>query len=765
MVVNPLNLIKLSVRELVEFVLRSGSIDSSFKGTSSMQEGVKAHQIIQGKQDDNYEKEVTLKGEIEYKDFKFIIEGRCDGVIKEERITIDEIKSTSKELMFIEEDFNKVHWAQGKVYGYIYAIKNNLPDINVQLTYVNTENYDEKKFLKSFKVEELEEFINELLDKYLELASVKVKLNERRNESISNLEFPFKTYRKGQREMAVKVYKAIDEGKRLYIKAPTGIGKTISTIFPSLKALAEGCIDKIMYLTAKTITRTVAEETFKILRNSGLKSKVLTITAKEKICFNEEVSCNKENCIYADGYYDRVNEGILDIISNEDEINRTTIETYAKKYRLCPFEFSLDISNLVDCVICDYNYVFDPRVSLKRYGEDEYGSYAVLIDEAHNLIDRARGMFSATIDKSKIMEIRKILKYKDKTLYKQLGEINKEFLSIRNSDEEDFSTFKEKPKELITKVNTFITKAENWLSKNQKEEGYKDILELYFSFTSFIRISKLYDERYVTYVTRERSQCIVTLFCLDPSKLLREISKSHKSTVFFSGTLSPLEYYKEVLGGEEKDEILSLKSPYVRENLEIFIYPISTRYRHREFTYSKICNKINMLIEARPGNYLIFFPSYSYMNLTYEEFIKSYSNINTIIQKGDMNEEERENFLSNFNEDSEKTLVGFGVLGGIFSEGIDLKGNRLNGVVVVGVGLPQVCTERNIIKEYYDLKDRDGYDYSYVYPGMNKVMQAAGRVIRTEQDRGTLLLIDDRFISSKYIDLMPYEWLHYKVIK
>ena len=760
-----MNLIRLSVRELVEFALRSGSIDSSFKGTSSMQEGIKAHQIVQGKQEENYEKEVTVKGEIEYKDFKFIIEGRCDGIIKEDIITIDEIKSTAKELMFIEEDFNKVHWAQGKVYGYIYAINNNLLDINVQLTYVNTETYDEKKFLKTFKPEELEIFIKDLLDKYLELALVKVQLNERRNESIKALDFPFKSYRKGQRDMAIKVYKAIEDEKRLYIKAPTGIGKTISTIFPSLKSLAEGKIDKIMYLTAKTITRTVAEETFKILLNKGLKSKVLTITAKEKICFNDEVNCNKENCIYADGYYDRVNEAILDIISNEDEINRNVIETYAKKYRLCPFEFSLDLSNLVDCIICDYNYVFDPRVSLKRYSEEEYSSYAVLIDEAHNLIDRARSMFSATLDKAKVMETRKILKYRDKTLYKILGEVNKEFLSIRNSDEEEFSTFKEKPKELINKVNTFINKAENWLAKNQKVEGYKEILDLYFSFTSFIRISKLYDERYVTYVTRDKSQCIVTLFCLDPSKLLKEITKSHKSTVFFSGTLTPINYYKEVLGGEDEDEVLTLKSPYRRENLEIFIYPMSTRYRYREFTYSKICRQINMLIEARPGNYLIFFPSYSYMNLTYEEFIKSYSSVKTIIQKGDMDEEEREEFLHNFKEDSNDTLVGFGVLGGIFSEGIDLKGNRLNGVVVVGVGLPQVCTERNIIKEYYDLKDRDGYDYSYVYPGMNKVMQAAGRVIRTEQDRGTLLLIDDRFTSNKYIDLMPYEWLHYKVIK
>lgn len=759
-------LVKLSVRELVEFALRGGSIDSTFKGTSLMQEGIKAHQIVQEKQGENYKKELSIKGEINYDKFTFLIDGRCDGLINDHsEITIDEIKSTSKDLMFIDEDYNLAHWAQGKVYAYIYGLNNSIEEISVQITYVNTENYTEKKFKKTFNIGELKEFVDDLLQRYLVLASLKANFNDIRDKTIVSSNFPFDNYRKGQRNLAVMAYKSIKDKKRLFAKAPTGIGKTISTIFPAIKSIGEGNIDKIMYLTAKTITRTVAENTINILRDKGLKIKSITLTAKEKICFNEEVNCNKENCIYADGYYDRVNDAIIEVLSSRDELTRDVIEEYSKKYKLCPFEFTLDLSTLCDVIICDYNYVFDPRVSLKRYGDDETKTCAILVDEAHNLVDRARSMFSASVEKTEVLQCRNTFKNIDNNIYKLLGNINKELLKIRKENEDTSSYDKEKPKELIALITKFVPKAELWLSKNQKINGHKELLDLYFKFNSFIRIYKFYDKRYVTMVERDKLECKVTLFCLDPSKLLKEITKQYKGCIMFSATLSPMEYYKDILGGEEEDYTLQLKSPFERENLEIFIAPISTRYKHRERTYSHICKNISMLLDARPGNYLVFFPSYSYMNKVYENFVESNPNVKTIIQEGEMDEKEREQFLKKFDEENKDVFVGFAVLGGIFSEGIDLKGDRLKGAIIVGVGLPQICLERDIIKNYYDELEKQGYDYSYVYPGMNKIMQAAGRIIRAEQDKGTLLLIDDRLLSDKYRSLMPYEWLHFKVIK
>ena len=486
-----MKIINISVRELVEYVLRSGSIDSTFRGTSSMQEGIKAHKKIQDSQGENYTKEVTLKEEVKYRDFVFKIEGRCDGLIQElQGITIDEIKSTARNLGDIEVDYNPLHWAQGQIYGYIYGIQNNLLSINIQLTYVNIEDYEEKRFLKTFSIKELQKFLEGLLDKYLELAELKADIEEKRDISIKSLEFPFKNYRKGQREMAVKVYRTIIDEKRLFVKAPTGIGKTISTIFPAVKSMGEGLAEKIIYLTAKTITRTVAEDTFKMMKQKGLYMKVLTLTAKEKICFNEEVNCTKEGCRFANGYYDRLNMGIVDILKNEDMISREIIERYSRKYDLCPFEFSLDVSIFVDAIICDYNYVFDPRVSLKRYGDEDYKNYIVLIDEAHNLVDRAREMFSSAIEKRKVMDIKKLFKDKDKKLYKTASEINKILIDIRNDDEREYSTYTEKPKDLIMKLVSFTTSAERWLAENPKKHGYNELLDLYFEFNSFIRISK-----------------------------------------------------------------------------------------------------------------------------------------------------------------------------------------------------------------------------------------------------------------------------------
>lgn len=753
--------IKIAVRNLVEFVMRAGDLDTRFVGGSRALEGTKAHQKIQKSAGEDYDAEVYLSHTFEYEGFTFTIDGRADGIIVNDYgVTIDEIKSTARPLDIIDESFNPLHWAQAQCYGYIYAFQNEIEQVTIQLTYYHIETEQIKNIERIFTIEELEVFFYNLIGMYLSWAKLTSDWNITRNTSIKNLQFPFNSYRKGQRELAVAIYRTITENKRIFVQAPTGIGKTISTLFPTVKAMGEGSTSKIFYLTAKTITRQVAEEAFFKMSEGGLRFKVVTLTAKDKICFKEESNCTPEACEYAKGHYNRVNDALMDMLTNEDTLNRETIEEYASKYKVCPFEFSLDLSLWADCVICDYNYAFDPRVYLKRFFEGSTEAYAFLIDEAHNLVDRAREMFSAELNKRVFLELKRRMKEKQPKISKALGKINSFMLDMKKKcEDEEHYIDKEQPKDLYPLLRHFITESEEWLVNNQGLEDHSELLELYFNVLSFIKISEMYDERYVTYAEKQGNEVRLKLFCLDPSYLLGEAIKRGKSAAFFSATLTPLTYFREILGGCEEDYIMQLSSPFDRNNLCLCIADsVSTKYKDRENTYDIVVEYIRTLVLQNKGNYLVFFPSYKYMNDVYELFSERYADINTIIQSNTMNEAERETFLESFNTELDSTLVGFAVLGGIFSEGIDLTGERLVGAVIVGVGLPQICLERDIIKGYFDEKNKLGFEYAYMYPGMNKVLQAAGRVIRTENDRGVVLLIDKRFSYSYYQKLFPREW-------
>jgi Rad3-related DNA helicase len=775
------NKIKISVRNLVEFVLRSGDLDLRFMGSSRAVEGTRIHQMLQKRSvegeeyvDAQYNAEVTLTHSFHYKDFEIIIEGRADGIIvpKEEalidsllekgsRVIIDEIKSTSRPLEEIDEDYNELHWAQAKCYAYIYSEQNGIKEIDVQLTYYQIDTEQIKKLRKSFNIEELNKFIYELIEKYYVWADYTRVWTVKRNESIKAISFPFQVYRKGQRELAVAVYKTISEEKKLFTQAPTGIGKTISTLFPAIKAIGEGKTSKIFYLTAKTITRSVAEEAVVKMRekNEGLQLKAITLTAKDKICFNPGVGCNPEQCKYAKGHFDRVNDALIDILSKENNLTREVIEKYAMEYEICPFEYSLDLAIWADCVICDYNYAFDPRVYLKRFFAEGTGDYVFLVDEAHNLVDRAREMFSAQLNKRSFLELKKLMQKKHLSISRALGKLNSYMIDIRKSCEDGKIVMKDEPKDIYPLLRKFTKESEEWLLKNEKSEGHEELLQLYFDALAFIKIAEFYDERFVTYAEEQNNDFILKIFCLDPSYLLGEAIKRGKAAVFFSATLAPINYYKEILGGVEEDYILRLSSPFDREKLCLVVgEEISTKYKYRENSYEYIVSYIDAVFNKRKGNYLIFFPSYKYMNDVYSRFSERYPEVDVMLQENSMSEEKRESYLKNFKAEEDAALLGFAVLGGIFSEGIDLKGNRLIGSIIVGVGLPQICLERNIIKDYFQKKNKLGYEYSYMYPGMNKVLQAAGRVIRSEEDRGVVLLLDERFSSSIYQNMFPKEW-------
>lgn len=753
--------IKESVRGIIEYILRTGSIDDRFMGSTRAVEGTIAHQKLQSNNEkiyDNYEKEVRLSEEFKIEEVTLIVDGRADGIIIEDNnVYIEEIKSTMKPLILIDEDYNPLHWAQAKFYAYIYAFQNSMSKINVRLSYFNLETEEVKSFNKKFSFEELKDYVFLIIEEYKKWVILKSNLIEDRNKSITTLKFPFEKYRLGQRELAKACFNTIRERSVLFAQAPTGIGKTISTIFPAVKALGENRGERIVYLTAKTITRTVAEDAVKRLKDKDLCCRNITLTAKEKICFKEKSVCNPENCEYAVNYYDKVNNSIYNMLKEEDNFTRETIEEYARKECLCPFELSLDLSMWCDVIICDYNYAFDPRAKLKRFFEDDVDKNILLVDEGHNLVDRSRSMYSAEIYKEKILSASKAMKGKAPNLYKCLNSINKYLIELRKElQEAEVNSIykKEQYKDLTKLLRIFISECDEYLVKSVNTEGYEEIRDLYFETRSFIAISEIYSEKeYVTLVELNKNDVKVKLFCVNPSKNLSKIIQEAHSTTIFSATLTPIKYYIDVLGGDDNSYRMKLPSPFKKENLKVYSNPLNMRFSQRDNNIDKLCKLINRFKEAEVGNYMAFLPSYQYLDKLYSRYCEIYGDENTICQKEVLREEERVEFLNNFKEDS--NVLAFCVIGGFFSEGIDLPGKRLIGCIIVGVGFPRISNEGDIIRNYYE---DNGFDYAYIYPGINKIMQAAGRVIRTEEDKGRILLIDDRYSTTKYKSILPVEW-------
>ena len=756
----------VSVRNLVEFIMRGGDIDNRTSGSmekEAMLIGGRLHRKIQRSMGSDYHAEVTLKTVVPCDGFSLQIEGRADGIIIHDEdgmkeITVDEIKGVLRDLEYITEAV-EVHLAQAKCYAHIYASQNGLKQIKVQMTYCHLDTEEIKRFVMEYTAEELEEWFTELIRQYEKWARFQIEWEITRNASIKKTEFPF-PYRPGQRDVAAAVYRTILRKKKLFIQAPTGVGKTISTVFPAIKAVGEGLGDKIFYLTAKTITRTVAEQAFRTMKEQGLHMKVITLTAKEKICFCGETACNPEACPYAKGHFDRVNDAVYDMLMSNDDIDRAAIERQAEKYKVCPFELSLDISTWVDAVICDYNYVFDPNAHLKRFFSDgNSGNYIFLIDEAHNLVERGREMYSATLYKEDFLDLRKKVKHLDGKLSRRLGEVNNLFLELKRECEN--YQILGNVSHIALKLMNLLTEMERFLEESSDDEIRESVLSLYFQVRSFVGIHDILDENYVIYSElEENGRFKIKLFCVNPAKNLQNYLDYGNGTVFFSATLLPIHYYKSLLSVEKDDYAIYAQSPFPKENMLLLqARDVSTRYtlRGRDM-YDRYARYIGRTARCKKGNYIAFFPSYRFMAEVYEHFERRAEGIDIIRQSQNMGEYEREEFLKEFDRDREYSLVGFCVMGGVFSEGIDLTADRLIGAIIVGTGLPQICNDREILKGYFDARGMKGFDYAYLYPGINKVLQSAGRVIRTETDRGVILLLDDRFSQRQYRDSFPREW-------
>lgn len=827
---NKKQMIKISVRNLVEFILRSGDLDNrrSFAADKdAMLKGGRLHRKIQKKMGAFYRAEVALSYEKEYEDFTIVVEGRADGIIEEPDIyVIDEIKGVYLDIQYLEEPI-AVHLAQAKCYAYMYAaergiaknlskesLKNKADDMDgqcvfdktleknhsenvsgkvlsdevladeekntdkkekrmgVQMTYAHLETEEMKRFREEYTIEELEMWFEELVGQYYQWAKFQYEWKILRNASMEQLQFPF-VYREGQKEIVRSVYFTIKNKKELFIQAPTGVGKTMSTVYPAVRSVGEGLAEKIFYLTAKTITRTVAEEAFRILRDKGLKYKVLTLTAKEKMCICPEPDCNPEKCPRAKGHFDRINAAVFEILTSGEEYDRDSLLAHAEKWNVCPFEMSLDLSLWVDAIICDYNYVFDPNVRLQRFfGDGVKGEYIFLIDEAHNLVERGRQMYSAAIYKEHVLAAKRLLKVHSRKLERYLEKTNKLLLGYKRECE----TYQilSSAGEVALSLMSVMSELEAFMEQRRKglivlsEKDEKELLEFYFEVRSFLSIYELVNENYEIYSELdEENHFRIQLFCVNPAENLQNCMGRGVGTVFFSATLLPIRYYKSLLSMNPDAYAIYAESPFDDKNRGILIgCDVSSKYTRRGYgEYRKIAEYICRFTKGKKGNYLVFFPSYRLMQDVFEIYREEFDSeqVDWVIQTPSMGETDREIFLENFNEENKNTLIGFCVMGGIFSEGIDLIGEKLIGAVIVGTGIPQISNEREILKKYYDNKRLNGFDYAYRYPGMNKVLQSAGRVIRTKDDNGMILLLDERFLMEEYLQLFPREWKRFEV--
>jgi len=805
--------VRLSVRELVEFVLKSGDIDNRRTGaavTDAMFEGATAHRKIQKSMGGDYRAEVSLKTEILLEGdppARLTVEGRADGIFTREKedgtqiVTIDEIKGVYRDIYAMEEPV-PVHLAQALCYAAIYARDEGLSKISVQITYVQLEEEKEperkrktpkvkadeiRRFFFEYTAEEAEARFREYVELYRPWALFVVKHRKERVESVRDFPFPY-PYRPGQQKITRQVYKTIRDEKNLFVQAPTGIGKTLSMLYPSVQAIGQGMSDKIFYLTAKTVTATVAEEGMKLMYDRGLRFSFVKITAKEKMCVLERPSCNPVDCPRAKGHLDRINEAVYDLISHENAVTADTVSAYAEKHCVCPYEMSLDISYYTDVIICDYNYAFAPHVFLQRYfASGAKGPYIFLIDEAHNLVDRARDMYSAVLVKEDLLQAKKLFeKEKAKRVLRWIERANKAMLELKRGCEK-MTLFTEEnfPTALIYDLENLKEALELYMDRNPSGENAAEVFEFYCEVSDMVTTYEAMGKGYVTYSSfDDDGSFFLKLFCIDPAERLKERLDQVVTTVFFSATFLPINYYKELLTGDTEQDAMYVDSPFDQRKKALFLASdVSSKYTRRGYEeYRKIAKYIVRMSTEKKGNYLVFLPSHKFLEevrtvldeelCKREEEAKETGDVycppfEILSQKRVMTEEDRAAFLSEFDDphtgEEQSSLVGLSVMGGVFSEGIDLKNEALIGVAVVGTGLPQVCVERELIRSYYEENGENGFDFAYRFPGFNKVMQSAGRLIRTVDDEGVVLLLDERFRYRENLRLFPKEWAEYFV--
>jgi len=759
-----LKTIRLPVRALVEAFFRSGDLVLTAAGSPAR--AIRAHRLYQAGRPEGYRAEVPVGSTVTVKGFCLEVSGRIDGVTETpEGPVVEEIKTWVRPPAAGEAERRPAHWAQAKVYAHLLLSQGDQDRALLRLVYLSLSGGQPLVLEQSCSKAELDGFFDLLTAGFVDRLLLKKARLEARDRSIAELKFPFPSFRAGQRAMAVAVYRAVQDGRRLLIQAPTGVGKTAAVLFPAVKALAQGEATRLFYLTARTTGRLAAEQALDRMRAAGLTLTSVTLTAREKICPQDRPACDPELCPRARGHFDRLGAA-LEEAASRTAWTRERIEALALDHRVCPFELSLDLACEADCVIGDYNYAFDPRAFLRRFfdpdlfrpGEERY---VFLVDEAHQLIDRAREMFSAGLSKQSFLDLRRAVKTDLPRLFKAAGRINSFFLDLRRRCQERDGAIQEKedPKPLYPLLEEFCRLAEEWLAGGEPAPFREELQELFFSVSGFLKVAEEYGPGYATLMEAKGREVDLRLFCLDPSARLGKALDRAAAAVFFSATLAPLDYHARLLGCPEGAPSLTLGSPFPRRNLKLLLAEnVSTLFGQRERTKTSLARTLAGLVRARPGNYLLYFPSYQYLELIRPELAQDLEGAEIISQSPGMGEPEREDFLARFGTGNQGTLVGLAVMGGIFGEGIDLRGDRLTGVAVVGVGLPPPSPERELIRSHFDGLVGAGFEYAYLFPGFNRVLQAAGRVIRSETDRGVVLLVDQRLGRPAYRRLFPGHW-------
>ena len=751
---------KVSVRELVAFVHNEESIDNRKQSNHTALEGSKIHRKLQQSMDENYQSEVSLKTVYQGKQFDIQLEGRCDGIWqKENQIIIDEIKTGELAFEQLEDATLQLFMAQAKIYAYIYALQEKLEEVVVMVRYFCTQDEKIDEYQNQYSFDELNDYYQETMKEYEKWLIFLDKYRQNRQKKLQALQFPYNNYRKGQRELSIAVYRTLSQEKCLFMEAPTGTGKTLSTLFPALKAMGEYNQGRIFYLTAKTITRQVALDTMKLFEEQQSEIKTIEISAKEKICFMNECKCNPDYCPFAKNYYQKQKLAIWDLLNNGHFYSREQISEVAKKYECCPFELSLDLSLYSDVIVCDYNYLFDPQVYLKRFFELEETDSYFLVDEGHNLISRAREMYSKALSLQLIKDFKKLLPKHHRKHHKILQQFIEYCEESRKLlKDQDYLFQKELPDKLIDLGYRWSEYFRDFLLE-LKDEIPTWLQNLYFDLISFLKISEYYDDHFSFLVELVNHELQFKIFCLDPAHFIKQKLDFGKGSVLFSATLSPVQYYQNLLVGHTDDLTFRQSSPFNQNQFQVLVADyLPMTYKYRSQVVDSLCELIKKATDIKAGNYFCFFPSFSYMEEVYQRYIQLYPEAEVLIQSRELKDVEKEAFLANFQAQNEQVVLGFCVLGGVFSEGIDLKKNRLIGSIIVSVGLPQISKEQEELKRYFDEKNQQGFYYIYQLPGFNKMMQAAGRVIRTEEDRGVILLIDQRFSRKDYMQLYPSHW-------
>lgn len=779
---------RVSVRELVAAGRQDGDLSGAYVGRQRAMDGIREHGRIADLRPDGYRREVRVSGRVETDRFTLEVHGRIDGILEADgRVMVEEIKSCRTDPAVRAGSPDPLHLAQLKCYGHLYAAEYNLDCVTLVLTYAHTLSDAMDDVRKTADAGDLADFFEGLTAVYIRYISDRSAWRRIRNLSIRDLAFPYPDFRQGQRDLAEAVYKIIKHQKILFARAPTGTGKTIATLFPAIKSLGLNQTDKLFYLTAKTLGRTVAKKAVQDMGKKGLRLKTILLTAKQKICPVSDDTCDMETCDYAQAYYTKLNRAMAEL-AHHDIFDGPLLADLGERYTICPFELSLDLSESCDLIVCDLNYAFDPRVSLKRYFEQDGGIYTFLIDEAHNLPDRLRSMYSADLTRNDILGAQTLTRDAAPRVSQALSRINKTMIRLRNKhlgaggdhlrendapgrsrpDDPDrlaprTADLPDLPEEFMEQVDAFCTLADNWLDRNPESPIRREFMNYYFEAGNFLTIARFFGETYRFFIESSAENLRFRLFCIDPSPIFSRLIQRGKSAIFFSATFYPKTYYQTLLFGEDIDPYaIVLPSPFPEENLRVIIRrDIQTTLRQRHRFHTRIARAICETVRARPGNYLVFFPSYAYMNQVREALNHAdlyHPDLAEIVrvQAPGMTEPERQDFLDAFQPDSE--TIGFAVMGGIFGEGIDLTGDCLVGVIVVGVGLPQICPEQERIRTYYDAGSGDGFFNAYQMPGFNRVLQAAGRLIRTETDRGVVILMDSRFLRPGYCRLFPAEW-------